>query len=118
VRWLVDECVDVSLVVQLRQMGHDVGYMSDIEPRATDSEVLRRAHEENRLLLTEDKDFGELVIRQARPVAGVMLLRIAPERRSLKGMRLKAAIDRFGDALIGRYTVVEETRFRFRPLAG
>jgi predicted nuclease of predicted toxin-antitoxin system len=117
VRWLVDECVDVSIVVQLRRAGHDVVYMSDAQPRATDTEVLERAHKEDRLLLTEDKDFGELVIRQAKPVPGVILLRISPERRALKSTRLRAAVDLFGDALIGRYTVVEETRFRSRRLA-
>ena len=115
-RWLVDECVDAALVVQLCESGHDAVYMSDIAPRATDAEVMERAHDEHRLLLTEDKDFGDLVFRQGRPVPGVVLLRIDSARRSLKWPRLLAAIDRFGEALFGRYMVVEETRFRSRPL--
>jgi hypothetical protein len=68
------------------------------------------------LLLTEDKDFGDLVFRQGRPVPGIVLLRIDPSRRLQKAARLMAAIDRFGDGLIGRYTVIEEARFRSRPL--
>jgi predicted nuclease of predicted toxin-antitoxin system len=116
VRWLLDECVDEGLVTDLHEAGHDVVYMSDVEPRATDAEVLRRAHRENRLLLTEDKDFGDLVFRQALPVSGIVLLRIDSSRRSLKPARLRAAIERFGDALLGRYTVVDESRFRSRPL--
>lgn len=81
-RWLIDECVDVNLVVQLRESGHDVIYMSDAAPRATDAEVMSRANSENRLLLTEDKDFGDLVFRQARPVPGIVLLRIDSARRA------------------------------------
>src|SRR5687768_11306077 len=90
-------------------------YMSHVEPRATDAEVKRRAHSESRMLLTEDKDFGDLVFRQARPVPGIVLVRIGPTRRLLI-TRLRAAIDRFGEMLFGRYTVIEEARYRSRRL--
>jgi predicted nuclease of predicted toxin-antitoxin system len=116
VRWLVDECVDAGLATLLFESGHDVVYMSDVAPRASDPDVLNRADREGRLLLTEDKDFGDLVFRQARPVPGLVLARIEASRRSLKGPRLLAAIDRFGDMLFGRYTVIEDARFRSRPL--
>ena len=115
-RWLIDECVDADLVVLLRESEHDVIYMSDVAPHTTDTQVMNRADRENRLLLTEDKDFGDLVFRQARPVPGIVLLRIDTSRRLRKGPRLLAAIDRFGDTLFGRYTVVEDARFRSRPL--
>ena len=90
--------------------------MSDVEPRATDVEVMRRAQRDQQLLLTEDKDFGDLVFRRALPVPGIILLRINPRQRSLKIARLEIAIGRFGEALFGRYTVVEAARFRHRPL--
>ena len=115
-RWLIDECVDAALAAQLHELGHDVTYMSEIAAHATDAEVMRRAQIETRLLLTEDKDFGDLVFRQAKPVTGIVLLRIDPPRRSLKWTRLKGAVDRFGERLFGRYTVIEEGRYRSRPL--
>lgn len=115
-RWLIDECVDANLAARLRESGHDGVYMSEVEPRAADPDVMNRAERENRLLVTDDKDFGDLVFRQARPVPCLVLLRIDPSRRSLKGPRLLAAIDRFGETLFGRYTVVEDARFRSRPL--
>jgi predicted nuclease of predicted toxin-antitoxin system len=90
VRWLIDECVDARLAAVLRESGHDVVYMSEVAPRAADSAVMDRAHRENRLLLTEDKDFGDLTFRQARPVPGLVLLRIDPGRRSQKVARLLA----------------------------
>jgi predicted nuclease of predicted toxin-antitoxin system len=116
VRWLIDECVDADLAALLHRYGHDVVYMSDVAPRAADTEVMNRADRENRLLLTADKDFGDLVFRQARPVPGIVLLRIESSRRLRKAPRLLAAIDRFGDTLFGRYTVIEDARFRSRPL--
>ncbi|HZS64286.1 MAG TPA: DUF5615 family PIN-like protein [Xanthobacteraceae bacterium] len=115
-RWLVDECVDAGLVARLRRDGHDVLYMAEVAPAASDREVLARAHEESRLLLTEDKDFGDLVFRRGGQVPGIVLLRIDPAMHALKSRRLDAAVARFGENLFGRYTIVEEARFRSRPL--
>ena len=115
-RWLVDECVDAALVELLRQAGHNVTAVAEIAPRAIDSQVMSLAEAEGRLLLTEDKDFGDLAFRQARRVPGIVLLRISTVHRQRKAERLLAVIDRFADGLFGHYTVVEEARFRSRPL--
>jgi hypothetical protein len=64
----------------------------------------------------EDKDFGDLVFRRERTAPGGVLLRIGSENPALKAIRLQAAIDRYGDGLLGRYTVIEGGRFRSRPL--
>jgi predicted nuclease of predicted toxin-antitoxin system len=64
VRWLIDESVDAALAVELRNAGHEVIYVAEVDPRANDLDILLRAEREDRLLLTEDKDFGELVFRQ------------------------------------------------------
>jgi predicted nuclease of predicted toxin-antitoxin system len=116
VRWLIDECVDSELAETLKQAGHDVVYMSDVAPRSTDTEVIGRAHQEQRLLLTEDKDFGDIVFRQAKPVPGIVLIRIDTKRRHLKQRRLIAAVGWFGDRLVGHYTVIEVSRFRSRAM--
>ena len=115
-RWLADECVDAALVAQLRATGHDVAYMAELAPSTTDIAVIHLAQREGRLLLTEDKDFGELVFRWKVPVPGLVLLRMEPEQKSLKWLRLLAAVDKFGDTLFGRYTVVEAARLRARQL--
>jgi predicted nuclease of predicted toxin-antitoxin system len=115
-RWLVDECVDAPLVHQLRAGGHDILYMAEVAPCAGDEYVLARADQEQRLLLTEDKDFGDLVFRQAKSVPGIVPLRIDSSRRASKVSRLQAAIEKFGTTMFGRYTVVEEVRFRSRLL--
>jgi predicted nuclease of predicted toxin-antitoxin system len=117
VRWLADECVDAALVRGLRAAGHDVFYAAELASGSTDAEVIRRAQTDRRLLLMEDKDFGELVFRARMAVPGVVLLRLNPEQHSFKSARLEAAIAHFGNRLFGRYVVVEENRFRSRSLS-
>jgi len=102
VRWLADECVAAPLVAFLRTGGHDVLYVAEAAAGFSDSDVLALALREMRLLLTEDKDFGDLVFRRGRAVPGIVLL--------------AAAIERYGEGLFGRYMVIEEGRFRSRRL--
>jgi predicted nuclease of predicted toxin-antitoxin system len=118
VRWLADECVDAALVAHLRAAGHDVVYVAERTSGMTDAEAIAQAHAEQRILLTEDKDFGELVVRWRRPIPGLVLLRIDSERRGLKWSRIDAAIQKIGEGLLGHYTVIDEVRFRVRSLAG
>jgi predicted nuclease of predicted toxin-antitoxin system len=116
-RWLADECIDAALVLQMRQSGHDVLYAAEMASGASDPMILGHARTELRLLLTEDKDFGDLVFRSGQAVPGIVLLRIEPQQAQIKWPRLAAAIAHFGEALRGRYVVVEPARFRSRPLA-
>jgi predicted nuclease of predicted toxin-antitoxin system len=63
---LADESVDGPIVKRLRQEGHTVQYIAEMTPGITDDMVLELANQEAALLLTADKDFGELVFRQRR----------------------------------------------------
>lgn len=115
-RWLADECVAGPLVATLRSLGHDVLYVAELASGLSDADVIALAHREKRLLLTEDKDFGDLVFRRERMVPGVVLMRVAPENSLLKATRLTLAVERYGEGLFGRYVVIEEGRFRSRRL--
>jgi len=116
VRWLADECVAAPLVAFLRAGGHDVLYVAEAVSGLGDADVIALALRGRRLLLTEDKDFGDLVFRRERAIPGVVLMRIGPEHPALKAMRLAAAIERYGEGLFGCYIVIEEGRFRSRRL--
>ncbi|MGE0213797.1 MAG: DUF5615 family PIN-like protein [Parvibaculaceae bacterium] len=116
-RWLADECVDSAIVTLLRQAGHDVVYVAEEAAGETDDAVLDRASREQRILLTEDKDFGEFAFRSRIDSPAIVLLRVPPGRRQLKWERLRFAIDSFGEDFLGFFTVVEHTRVRRRPLA-
>jgi predicted nuclease of predicted toxin-antitoxin system len=115
-RWLADECVAAMLVERLRAVGHDVLYMAETHAGADDSTVLGFASGEERLLLTEDKDFGELIFRLRKSVPGVVLLRLGTVAPPEKWARLETALSQFGATLLGRYLVIDEKRIRFRPL--
>jgi predicted nuclease of predicted toxin-antitoxin system len=115
-RWLADECAAAPLVQFLRSEGHDVLYVAESASGLSDSEVIALALNEKRLLLTEDKDFGDLVFRRDRSVPGLVLMRVAADNLALKTRRLAAAIERYDETLFGRYTVIEEGRFRSRRL--
>jgi predicted nuclease of predicted toxin-antitoxin system len=116
VRWLADECIAAPLVGLLRNAGHDVAYVAEAAAGLSDADVVALASSEMRLLLTEDKDFGDLVFRRERAAPGVVLLRLGRENSALKTTRLLAAIERYGEGLFGRYTVIEGGRFRSRRL--
>ncbi|MBA2511728.1 MAG: DUF5615 family PIN-like protein [Rubrobacter sp.] len=74
---LADEGVDQQIVDLLREEGHDVSYIAEMEPGVQDEDVLDQANREARVLLTADKDFGELVFRQGLLSAGVVLVRLS-----------------------------------------
>jgi predicted nuclease of predicted toxin-antitoxin system len=115
VRWLADECVAAPLVARMRVAGQDTLYVGEITPGASDRDIMGLAEREDRLLLTEDKDFGEMVFLWRRPMPGIVLLRI-DHGTELQWRRLESAIGRLGDMMLGRYTVIEPARFRSRPL--
>jgi predicted nuclease of predicted toxin-antitoxin system len=118
VRWLVDECVGAAQVARLRAAGHDVVYMAEVAPVRSDTAVLDWAQTDGRLLLTEDKDFGELIVRRGGRVPGLVYLRVDPTLHELRARRVETAIALFGDNLFGRYTIIEAARFRSRRLLG
>jgi predicted nuclease of predicted toxin-antitoxin system len=115
-RFFADECCDTGLVASLRKEGHDVLYIPEEEPGLHDEVVLQRAYVERRILLTEDKDFGELVYRLRKPATGIVLIRISVEQRQSKWPRLKKLIDKYADRLPGHFVVLNIDKFRFRPL--
>ena len=95
-KFLADECCDSGLVAQLREEGHNVSYVAEEKAGATDDTILSDAYKEGRILLTEDKDFGELVFRLKKPCHGIILIRIDVKERNTKWNRLKTLIEKYG----------------------
>ena len=114
--FLADECCDAGLVSSLRNNGHDVVYITENLSGSSDEEILLKAYQQNRILLTEDKDFGELVFRLKKLVMGIILIRIGVKERSIKWGRLKRLLDMYGEKIPGNFVVVDSQKFRFRRL--
>jgi predicted nuclease of predicted toxin-antitoxin system len=114
--FVADECCDALLIAGLRADGHDVVSIGEIAPSAEDETVLRMAVHESRILLTEDKDFGELVIRLKLPAYGILLIRIHPADSTRKLARLRELLATRANDLPGKFVVIEETKTRFRSI--
>lgn len=94
--------------------GYDTAAIAEIAPAVSDDVVFARAVAEDRLLLSEDKDFGRFAAAEEE-LSGVVLLRFEARARALI---VQAAVDLFasqGDNLRGRFAVLEPGRVRFHP---
>ena len=112
-RFLVDECTGPAVAHWLAQHGHDVFSVYDDAPSISDDEVVRRAYEEARILVTNDKDFGEKVYRERSQHRGVVLLRLDDERSANKIAVLRRLLNAYADQLEDRFVVATERRVRF-----
>ena len=111
---LADESVDGPVVERLRQDRHDVVYVAEIAPSITDDEVLREANGRGAVLVTADKDFGELVFRQGAIHSGVVLLRLAGLPNASKGEIVAEVCRLRGTELIGSFSVISPGQVRIR----
>ena len=115
-RFLVDECCDTELIAGLREDGHDVLAVEEYRRSEVDEEVLPIAFDEERILVTEDRDFGELVFRFQLPARGVVYLRFPVTKGDQKLPRMRDLLRDATERLPGAFVVVEPERIRFRPL--
>jgi predicted nuclease of predicted toxin-antitoxin system len=112
--FLADESCDFAVIRALRTAGYSVKVIAEMSPSLPDEDVLELAVAENRLLITEDKDFGEWVFAHQHAMAGVLLIRYPA---SLRSSMVAAVIDLVGGhapELDGSFTVLEPGRARIR----
>ena len=111
-RFLADESCDFSAVRALRAAGHDVVAVAEVSPRAVDERVMGLAVRGRRLLLTEDKDFGQLVFANQRATGGVILVRFPAAARGGLARAVVDLVEARGTRLIGHFVVVQPGRVR------
>ena len=114
---VADEGVDRPVVERLRQDGHDVVYVAELAPSVADEEVLHQANTLSAVLLTADKDFGELVFRQGLVHSGVVLLRLAGLANATKAEIVAEVCRNRAAELLGAFSVVAPGQVRIRPRA-
>ncbi len=113
---IVNENVSATVIHELRDRGHDVVSVKESMRSAPDDAVLRRAAEENRLVVTHDKDFGTLAFRWGLPAAsGVILLRLSGASPEADNQRILDILEQRTD-WAGYFCVVTDDRIRVRPL--
>ena len=114
VKFLADECVDRQIVDRLRHGGYIVLYVAEMAPGILDHDVLNLANQEEAILLTADKDFGELVFRQDRVAPGIILVRLAGLSPAIKAEIVAAAIEDHATELLRSFTVIMPNSVRIR----
>jgi predicted nuclease of predicted toxin-antitoxin system len=115
-RFLADESCDFSVVRALRAAEYDVVAIAELAPQTADPEVIELSVRERRVLLTEDKDFGQLVYAGAHESNGVVLIRFPSANRADLPSKALQAIQSLGDRLLGAFIVLEPNRVRIgRP---
>jgi predicted nuclease of predicted toxin-antitoxin system len=115
-KFLGDENLDWQIVERLRLDGHEVLYVVEMEPGIPDDEVLNLANNEGAILLTSDKDFGELVFRLRRIAAGVVLIRLFGLSPNDRAEIIANAINQHTDELLGAFTVISSKNIRIRKM--
>ena len=111
-RFLVDECTGPALAWWLRNEGHDVFSVYDEARGITDDEILRQAFFENRILITNDKDFGDKIYRDQSLHKGIVLLRLEDERSKNKIGVIQKLLQNYSGELSNSFTVVTKNRVR------
>jgi predicted nuclease of predicted toxin-antitoxin system len=115
-RLLANENFPLVAVTALRDAGHDVLWARTDMPGDTDTQILQRAQAEERLVITFDKDFGELAFRFGLPATcGVLLFRFTLRSPDYVRKRVVHAIES-RENWGGCFAVIEEDRIRVRPL--
>ena len=114
-RFLVDVNAGLAVALSLRDSGHDAVFVGDLDSCMADLNILVLAHGEQRIILTMDTDFGELVHRSQQPHAGVLLLRMPGADRNQKIRIVQEIVSRYADQLPGQFCVYRQGRLRIRP---
>ncbi len=115
-RFLANENFPGAAVAILRAHGHDVVWIRTSAPGSKDTDILAWGVREERILLTFDKDFGELAWRAKLPAAsGIVLFRVPMPGPTNVGAKLAARIEQRND-WAGHFSVIEAQRTRMRKL--
>lgn len=115
-RLLVNENVTGTVIEKLRQRGHDVFSVKESMRSEADDVILARAQAEERIVVTRDKDFGELAFRARLPSScGVILFRLSGPDPDTDNQRMLEVIESRTD-WTGHFSVVSDDRIRMRPM--
>jgi predicted nuclease of predicted toxin-antitoxin system len=113
---LADECCPGNVVAALREKGHDVVYIAEEASSLSDARILQWGLEEQRIILTEDRDFSELGFLNQLPTFGIVLMRFHHSQRQAKVNRVCELFAEHADKLPHTMTTLTLTNIRVRSL--
>ncbi len=111
---VADEGIDRDIIKWLRKDGHSLWSVAEIMPSISDEEVLKISENQSALLLTSDKDFGELVFRQKLAYYGIVLIRLSGLSSNSKSDIVCSVFREHGKRMIKGFTVISPQNIRIR----
>ena len=113
---LADENMDAGIIEWLRSLGEDVLAVRESMRSADDVAILRTANTEDRIILTKDMDFGEMVFSQGMSAVGIVLLRLENAVTQKRLSVMQSNWDEVKQRARGNFVVLTEDRLRVRSL--
>lgn len=111
-RFLVDECTGPVVAKWLKDLNHNVFSVYDKARGLEDKKIIEKANRDNYILITNDKDFGELIFRMKKKHKGVILLRLGNERSRNKIAVLKRVLKSYPDKISNNFIIATEKTVR------
>jgi predicted nuclease of predicted toxin-antitoxin system len=117
-RFALNENIPRAVIAALRDEGHDILSVKEAMRGSSDRAVLARAQEEGRIVVTQDKGFGELAFRSGLPAdSGIVLFRLSGRDPEADAQRMLEVLGSRDD-WPGHFAVASDDRVRIRPLGG
>ena len=110
--FLVDECVGRHVFNWFKKNNHDVLFVKDEFEGACDDLVLEKARREGRVLITCDKDFGDMVFRDQKKHVGIVLLRLIDESNQNKIRVIAWVLENNKDIIENNFLLVSDNNIR------
>ena len=111
-KFLADESLEYSIVLFLREQGYDVTSVAEDFPSVKDETVLKTAYRQGRVIITNDKDFSDLVFINQLSHKGIILLRFKTEKVETKIKFLKSFLTNYPTKIAKKFTVIDEVKVR------
>jgi predicted nuclease of predicted toxin-antitoxin system len=115
-KFLPDENVEKPLVDSLAGDGYDILWLPDHKRALIDVDILTLANSEKRILITNDKDFGELIFLQKKLSTGIILMRMRGQETARKITVFKKLLQTHHDKLMGSFVIITDKKVRIIPL--
>jgi predicted nuclease of predicted toxin-antitoxin system len=112
IKFLADVNIERPIVEFLQENGYDTKWIPDLDCKMVDQQLLEMANKEKRILITNDKDFGELTFRQKRISTGIILFRVKNQKSRDKIRLLQKLLLVYGHKLKGNFIVLTQKKFR------
>lgn len=116
IKFVADVNVEKPIVDYLKKEGYDVKWVPDYNCEILDEDLLEMANVEKRILITNDKDFGELIFLQKRLSAGIILIRVKGQRVEVKLKLIKKLFQNYSGKILNHFVIIADNKLRFIPM--